>query len=61
MIVHNFNVVRVPVSPGEAEPPLSIDPNAPLASPITLELFQMRAGRAQVLEAGGLIERIETP
>jgi hypothetical protein len=35
MVVNNIDVVRVAVDPTKADPPLCIDPNSVLASPIS--------------------------
>jgi len=37
MIVRNFNIIRVAVSPDEADAPLVIDTNTMLSLPISFE------------------------
>ena len=49
--------MRLAVTPGEANPPLIIDPNAVLSSPISLECFEMVARRnTQILQLRGGIQ-----
>ena len=60
MIIDNFDVQRSFVRPAKADPPLLVDPNAPLARAITLQGFQTVAGRrSHVLQLHGLIQHIE--
>ena len=45
MVIDNFNVVRIAITPDEAQPPLVIDADAVLALPIALQCFQPVAGQ----------------
>jgi hypothetical protein len=40
MIVHDLNVVRTVVFPSKTDPPLIVDPDTVLSSPVTRQLFQ---------------------
>jgi len=57
VIVHDFNVVSVAVSPHETETPLIVDPNAVLPRSVAMQCFQAIAGRScQVAQFGGAIQ-----
>src|ERR1019366_3060496 len=43
VVIHYLDFVRVAVSPGEADPPAVIDPNAMLACPVPFQCFQVVA------------------
>jgi len=47
MIVNNFNLVRIAFLPAEADAPLVVDPNAPLAAMADFERFQSGAGKSR--------------
>ena len=52
VIVHDFYVVRVSISPYEANPPLIVYANAVLPLPIALQGFQAVLGRnAQIFQS----------
>lgn len=60
MVVDDFNLVRIPVAPLEANPPTLIDPNAVLAPPLSGQLLKPIAGRdAEICEAKSVIEHTE--
>jgi hypothetical protein len=40
MIIHDLNVIGVPVSPNKADTPLIVDPNAVLPFPVSVECFE---------------------
>jgi hypothetical protein len=40
VVVNNFNIVGIAIDPAEANPPLIINPNAVLPSPIACQLFE---------------------
>ena len=62
MIIDEFYIVRIGVGPPNTEAPLLVDPNAPLAAPITSELLEPIGGRhTQVVERSGGIEHTESP
>ena len=49
MVVHNFNIISVAVSPGEAQPPLIVHPDAVLPSTIARQrLKAIGQGLAEV-------------
>ena len=45
MIVHYFNIMSIPVLPAKTDPPLVINPNAPLPGSVATELFKHVARR----------------
>jgi hypothetical protein len=60
VIVDDFDVVHISGPPAKANTPLRIDPNAVLASSITLELLQAIAWRlSQIGETRSSIEHAE--
>jgi hypothetical protein len=63
MVIHDLYPISVPIVPFEAEPPLIVDPNAPLAPPVTDELFQAIARQtAQVTaQIDGIVELLKLP
>src|ERR1700752_54825 len=51
VVVDNFDIACVSIIPAEANPPLAIDPDAPLAAALALQWLKPVRGRyAQVLE-----------
>jgi hypothetical protein len=51
VVVHDLNLVRIAVTPGEADAPLVIDPNAIRPRPFPFEQFQLASGRdAKILQ-----------
>ena len=51
MIVHDLNIVCVPVAPDEAQTPLFVDSNAMLSFSVTMQQFQAIAGwRCQIAQ-----------
>jgi len=60
MIVGYFNLVRVTVSPEEANTILSIDPNRMLTFPVSLEQFELVSRRgAKIAQAPRIVEHDE--
>ena len=45
MIIDDLNIVSIAILPPETNPPLVIDTNTPMPSPITFQLFQSVIGR----------------
>jgi hypothetical protein len=57
VIVHDFNVVSIPVPPNETQTPLIVYPNAVLALPVPTQRFQSIAGRRrQVPQFRGAVQ-----
>ena len=57
MVVDDFDVVRIPRSPTEADTPLLVDPNAVLTSPATAEPLEPVAGwTSEIIEGFGRIK-----
>src|SRR5690606_37452422 len=51
VIINNLDIFRTSVRPAEADAPLVVDPDAVLAFPVTLQLFQPVArGRRQITQ-----------
>ena len=62
MIVYNFNLVCIVPLPAEADAPLVIDPNAPLAAATALQRFQSGAGKyCQVSQSLGVVQHTQLP
>jgi len=59
MIIHDFNVVRIPVPPGKTNPELIVDPNTVLAPPISLKRFQPEAGQTEIVEGGRCVQKFQ--
>jgi len=57
MIIHNLNVIGVPVSPNKTDTPLLVDPNAVLPFPVSVERLQpIVRRRCQVPQISGNIQ-----
>ena len=57
MIIHNFDVVSVPIKPGKANAPLPVDPDAVLTFSLAGQLFQSIGWwRAQIIDALGCMK-----
>ena len=51
MVIHDFDVMRIGVSPPEADTPLVVDSNAVLTFPVSCQSFQSIAGRnSQIID-----------
>ena len=62
MVVNNLDLIRIAVSPAEANAPLIIDTDTVLARSVPLELLQAIArGDSQVLELLGGVNETELP
>lgn len=60
MIVDDFDIKGVAVFPAEADAPLVIDPDTPLAGAVAGELFEPVAGwHAEEVEGGGAVELLQ--
>lgn len=60
MIINDLYVKGVVVGKGKADAPLVVDPNAPLPSPVTAELFQPIAWRnPQIFHRLGSVQQRE--
>jgi hypothetical protein len=60
MIVHDRDIVDMTFLPPKANPPLLVDANTVLATPLTLERFQSIAwGHPQVFERLGVVQHAE--
>ncbi len=60
MVVDDLNVVRVARAPDETDSPLSVDANAVLTSPITLEFLQaIRRWDSQVIKVNRSVQHAE--
>jgi len=62
VVIHNLNVIRIAVTPGEANPPLVVDPNAVCPGAIAPEQFKLVSRRyPKILQAPCLMEVQELP
>lgn len=62
MVVHDLNVVGIPVAPNKADTPLIVDPNAVLSLSVSVERFQPIARRrCQVPQISGNIQLAQLP
>jgi len=62
MIIYDFDIVGVIVSPVETDPPLVIDSNGILPTPVPFELFQPIGRRhPQIFQARCAIEHPQLP
>jgi hypothetical protein len=60
VVVDDLDVIRVPVLPPKADPPLIVDANTVLARSVAFELFESVAGRnTQVLELLGGVDEAD--
>jgi hypothetical protein len=57
MIIHNLNVVGIPVMPNKADAPLIVDADAVLSFPVLVEGFQAISWwRRQVAQLSGNVQ-----
>src|SRR6476646_6021853 len=62
VIVDEFDMVRTSVLPYEADPPLPVDPDAVLASPVALQRLQPIARRnPKIVEHLGRVQLLQLP
>jgi hypothetical protein len=73
VIVHNLNMVRGPIAPEEAEPPLIVNADAMLSLSVAVQCFQAvpwrrcqipqlgGAGQLPKLSAGNLLDSLKAP
>ncbi len=62
VVIHNLNVKRIAVTPGEADAPLVVDPHAVCPGAITLEQFKLVSRRrAEIIQPPGLMQVQELP
>jgi hypothetical protein len=60
VVVHDLDLVGIPISPHKADPPLVVDSNTVLTTPVTTQRFQpIRRRYPQVIEARGGIQHDE--
>ena len=60
MVIHNLDVVGVPVPPDKVDPPLVVDPDAVLTGPVSFQRFEpVAADLRQVFETGRCVETRE--
>jgi len=60
VVIHNFNVMRVPVAPHKTHPPLVVDANAVLSKPVTGQCFQPVARRhPQKIQRSGSVDLLQ--
>ena len=60
MVVNDLNVMRVAGIPAKTDPPLLVDPNAPLTESIALQRFKMIARwDVEVSEIAGGVEHLK--
>ena len=52
MVIDNLHIVRIPVAPHEADPPLIVNPNAVLALAVAAQCFQPVASGSGEIEEG---------
>jgi hypothetical protein len=51
MVIHNFNIVRISITPGEADAPLVIDSNTVAPRAVAFQPFQLISRRhAKILQ-----------
>lgn len=57
MIIHNLDLIGIPVSPDKAHTPLIVDPDAVLAFAIAFQGFEtIGEPYSQVIQASGVVE-----
>jgi hypothetical protein len=62
VVVDDFDLVRIVLSPNKANPPLVVDSNRVLTTPITLQRFETVCRRyAQVIEAPRIVQDAQFP
>jgi hypothetical protein len=59
MIIHDFDVVRIPIPPSKTDPELVVDPDTVLASPISFKCFQPEAGETEIFERGRCVQKFQ--
>ena len=58
MVINNFHVIRVPIIPTEAHPPLVVNANAVASSSVAAQLFQPIAGRdTQIMQIDSRVDK----
>ena len=61
MVIDDLDLVRPPVAPDEADPPLVVDSNAVLSRPVAAQHFQMVTGRRTKVGQGASCIQIVQP
>jgi hypothetical protein len=62
VIIHNLDFMCAILTPDENDPPLAVDPDRMLASPVASQRLQAVAGwKAQILQPLGCIDRAQFP
>jgi hypothetical protein len=60
MVIDNFNVVRIAITPDEAQPPLVIDADAVLSGPVPGQRLQVVGRRLpEILQPGCRSQRAQ--
>ena len=59
MIIHDFDVVRIPIPPSKTNPELVVDPDTVLAPPSSFKRFQSEAGETEIFERGCCIQKFQ--
>jgi hypothetical protein len=60
VIVHELDLVGIPISPHKADPPLVVDSNTVLTTPVATQRFQpIRRRYPQIIQAIGGIQHDE--
>ena len=60
MVIGDLDIVGIAKFPAEADPPLVVDPDAPLAGTIAGKLFEpVAGGHAQEVESRGAVELLQ--
>jgi hypothetical protein len=60
MIIHDLDVVRVPLPPSKTNPELIVNPNTVLAPPISLKRFQPEAWEAEIFKRGRCVQKFQS-
>ncbi len=62
MVVHDFNVMRITVTPGDANAPLIVDPNAVHPRPVAFQQLKLVSRRhAKILQPHSPIQVEKLP
>jgi hypothetical protein len=62
MVINNFDIISVAFAPGEADPPLVVDSDAPLPFSIAVQFLESITRRySEILDLGCSIEHPKLP
>jgi hypothetical protein len=59
VIIHDFDVVSVSISPSETNPEPIVDPNAVLVPAISFKRFQPQAWEPEIFERGRCVQKFQ--